>query len=1319
MKRTKIIIVAVLLFALLISSCGQLSPKPAETKAVSAEAAPEEAPLKAEPAPLADSALMPLAASGSTSTVTKAAGSLFSGKFEGTAVEGSAEAVDGVYRMAVTKTDGEAWHIKLESNYPTMPGNDYRITYHFRSDVAGKVKFGDFQEFDVRPGDNVVSSMLVASAGTSYLDLQLGLLPAPFTVEFTGIEVEEFADEVEYENALSSPVNFEDEKAVYEKHDQGYGILFDRHSDRVTLEYVATSWENGVWKSRLYVRTGLVPEPATRYHVSVDMAVDQDTDFEVLFNKEDEEKGYGAMYGLHLNAGEPATIESVVTGGAGDDDGELVVQFSLGNVPEGAKVDLSNFKVEKITDHYSNMLPYSFSLDKEIYTGKTLYAMVPTDYTNIPLAVSYNGVDTVWEHHDSGDYEASLEESADSATLRISKAPESDRNVWRAQLFAQTDVVLEGGKSYVIKLDVEGSRDQSEYEVCFDGDYEDAYGFFKGESARSLKAGETDHVEHFVSPDVAHGALRLRLQLGKTDTTAGNDVTLRNFSIEEVKPTATDIGSQSYDTGSAEELADVEMPGFAYPVTTEATVIHVDDAYVAQPLSLSAAEIAWDGSEASASVDGGEASLVISKEKDDGGIWSTRLQVGTGVVLEPGASYQLSAALSAEQPTGAWELLLSNSQDEDDGYNKFGSGYGFGMSGEDGADIFVNFTAPTDLSSYHELVLRFQLGNSGVNTVTVSNIALSKLVPAHDETSGGSTEGNSFFIEENIPEVKAELSGDGSSATAHITAPGDDWHIKLYALTGVTLESGKTYRISADVADAAGCGIAYKREGGDEEDFGYEAISGSGTVVHEVTPDTDGKLELVFKIGNAAEGSNVNVSNIRIQELVSSGGGAAPINFWAHEDYSASASNTASSATLKVESAPDGGREVWKVKLFAETGVTLEPGKNYRVLADVAASRDLDYELCYNRNEVEKGFDALYGLHAGSEAQTVSRDFTAQEAGQLILQFSIGNAVSDTEVTISGIQVQELSVSGGEDLLSGFRYNSVGSVSSAADAGYIASIEKNSDSATFRIHQAPEERNPWNVKLFVKTGFVPEGGKGYRVSFDIDAARDQGLMEVFYDGNTENAYGSLFNQTLPAGEKTVSYVINPDASKGELVLQIRLGKTDGTDGNSYTVSNVKVEEVTYTTSSAPEKKEACVLRTEPGYSSKLEKSADRATVKIEKTPAEGMEPWKTKLFVETGVTLKAGQKYRISLNVKSVIPSPFEICFNNGGEEKGLGAIFGLMATPAGQPVEYVTYARQDTDLVIQLSLGNCPAPNSIVLSGVSVEKAGAIDPISDTLYTF
>ena len=30
----------------------------------------------------------------------------------------------------------------------------------------------------------------------------------------------------------------------------------------------------------------------------------------------------------------------------------------------------------------------------------------------------------------------------------------------------------------------------------------------------------------------------------------------------------------------------------------------------------------------------------------------------------------------------------------------------------------------------------------------------------------------------------------------------------------------------------------------------------------------------------------------------------------------------------------------------------------------------------------------------------------------------------------------------------------------------------------------------------------------------------------------------------------------------------------------------------------------------------------------------------------------AGEKYRVSMDVKSIIPAPFEVCFNNGGVEK-------------------------------------------------------------------
>lgn len=59
----------------------------------------------------------------------KEASPLFRAQFEGDKVAGSGEVVNGAYRVAAEKTDGEAWHVKLESNYPTVPGHEYHVTY--------------------------------------------------------------------------------------------------------------------------------------------------------------------------------------------------------------------------------------------------------------------------------------------------------------------------------------------------------------------------------------------------------------------------------------------------------------------------------------------------------------------------------------------------------------------------------------------------------------------------------------------------------------------------------------------------------------------------------------------------------------------------------------------------------------------------------------------------------------------------------------------------------------------------------------------------------------------------------------------------------------------------------------------------------------------------------------------------------------------------------------------------------------------------------------------------------------------------------------
>lgn len=186
MKQGKVLTAVMLLAAFLLSSCAMGAPNAKEVPAEPAvEMIPQvraEEPAAVEAAPLADAAesgyfLQPLAVNGGVDAVTADAKPLFKAKFEGDRVEGSGEAVDGVYRFTAAKTDGEAWHVKLESNYPTVAGRDYQVTYRFISDVAGKVKFGDFQEFEIQKGENSVTGMLIATGGTSYLDLQLGMLP--------------------------------------------------------------------------------------------------------------------------------------------------------------------------------------------------------------------------------------------------------------------------------------------------------------------------------------------------------------------------------------------------------------------------------------------------------------------------------------------------------------------------------------------------------------------------------------------------------------------------------------------------------------------------------------------------------------------------------------------------------------------------------------------------------------------------------------------------------------------------------------------------------------------------------------------------------------------------------------------------------------------------------------------------------------------------------------------------------------------------------------------------------------------------------------
>ena len=1583
------------------------------------------------------------AASNGEVTPTEIQTDLFQAKFEGDDVSGSGGAVGGAYHFIGEKTDGESWHVKLECNYPTVAGRDYFVTYNFTSDVAGTVKFGDFQEFQIQQGENSVTGVFTAKEGTSYLDLQLGMLQ-PFTIDFTKVEVKEYADEVDFENALPAPVNFERESRVFEKHDEGYSTYLARASHAVNVNYVSSSLDSGVWKSRLYVRTGLVPEPGTHYRILADVMCDQDMPLEVLFNDGEVEKGYGALYGQSLTAGEVNTCEAVITGNGNGD--ELILQFSLGEAPEDAQVIVGNVRVDKIVDHYTNELPVGYALDQSVATGKILDELVPVAYSdNMLTKFSYTSKDTIYEQHDDG-YVVRLTEGESSAKMEIVKAPSkaSDRGVWKAKLYAATGVQLKANQSYLVQFDLDSAKDQDDYEVCFDGDAEGAYGALYG---RSLKAGGTDHVQMLITPKKSEGPLTIRVQLGKTNTASGNTVTLKNLSVqsvdvnykniipasfsyktpEQAKPadnyqsilpedfsynTAVNVSEShaegytqdvssdgssatlnitsapaegreehwksqlviktgikpeagkkytvrfkvkadkgqpfevcygdanaektygalygqnlsageekivSYDftapengdslilklmaaftpdtSGNKITVSDIEIvpvvenstsvltDAFKYPVTTGSTM--VEETYVDKGVTVSASlggedDGPYDGFAGTTSVTDGTAALKVTSARSGsgGGLWSAHLYVDTGVVPQPGKKYLVTGKLHSDEAVNEFEILSSNGSEENSAYNPGGKGYtgenyGLSVPADGTYDISREVVVPEGLSDYKPLNLRFQLGNSPApNTITVSDIKVQEIVPAHEEP--GTTEPNSFSFYAH-DDYNAAMVGDGESATAHIATSPDNrddraWQIKLYANTNVTLSAGKSYRISADVSATADTPYEICYNDGDNEKgvaakYGLTATSSSQTVVQNVTPEADQNLTIQFNFGKAASGTDVKVSGIRIEEItetegdnlmtdelvawapvhqyvgdgyaatltnddssatmaftaatgtddwkaklyvetgaelkagkkyrisydveadsnfvyhvfygtaadekavadfydlntgtksvqhevtassdakliiqyllgytsapnkvkvsnikveeIASGEGSEDktyISSWTEDSYKTSLSNTASSASINISKVPSKDRADWKVKLFAETGAELKAGKTYRVSFGVKATNPITYNLFYNSNGDERGFGEQWELSASKTQQKVTYSVTPDKDGVLTLQYQLGNADKPTNFTISDLKVEEISYDSAQNAIPSFRFDSVGYLSSAADDGYITSFDQYKSSATFRIKRAPAERHAWNAKVIVRTGITPKAGMGYRVTFNLDAAKEQNLFELFCDGTEELAYGALYEQHLSAGRNEISYTIMPGDSKGELVLQLRFGETDSRSGNIYTVSGFTIEEVTFEQVRRPEIKDACELNTQDGYTATLSRTPDRAMVQIVKTPEEGLEAWKNKLFVYTGVTFVPGQKYRVSFNVKSIIPAPFEVCFNKGDEEKGFGGIFGLTSKAYGEYVEFTTYPKDEAPLVIQLSLGNCVAPNTIYLSDVKVEKAGKINLVSDTVYTF
>ena len=219
-----------------------------------------------------------------------------------------------------------------------------------------------------------------------------------------------------------------------------------------------------------------------------------------------------------------------------------------------------------------------------------------------------------------------------------------------------------------------------------------------------------------------------------------------------------------------------------------------------------------DGVEQSVTTTDDTVELKVTQARTDGGVWSSCLLVDTGVTPAAGKRYRVIADVASEKAINGFEVLAQNSAASDN----YAGAYELTVAAEDHETVTMDFTAPDTCG---DMVLLFQLGNTPAdNTITVSDIQVCELggetmveVPlkdfAYPVTTEPGLQKNSFDLWTGEG-AEAELSGDGNSATATVTKPGDGWHVKLYAKPGLTLEAGESYKVTMDVANADGCKTA-------------------------------------------------------------------------------------------------------------------------------------------------------------------------------------------------------------------------------------------------------------------------------------------------------------------------------------------------------------------------------------------------------------------------------------------------------------------------------------------------------------------------------
>ena len=1113
---------------------------------------------------------------------------------------------------------------------------------------------------------------------------------------------------------------------AYERHTDGYAVSLDRAADSVTMRITAVpaASDRTADGARLYVLTGAALRAGVSYRVSFTLSAAQALPAYTVCLDGDAESAYGTLSRDGIEAGGTDRVSCLITPEASR--GELTLRLLLG----GGEVNTLRFGGLSVEE----------AADAE--TGENRVLVDRLDY-NAPGTIRF------WTNDDCG---ATVTNDDRSATLTVTRVPQSGAEVWKIKLLVATGVMPEAGKTYRFRASLNSTAQQS-YEICYnEGDTEKGYDVLYNQTLRS-GTQTLDRRIYVPTYKENPGELIVQLSLGKLKV--GDRVTISDISVEESVPTYTNALAKDFALDRTETVTTYDPANLIVTGSTPAkTSIDFNDGVLITSGGDRAGDLKLDA-------EAGTATLEIAANDDaEDGVWEARLGIDTGVKLLK-KPYLVQFELTSDVAYDNYEVFYGTSADD----KAYGGYWGCKLSDDDKGGTTVSNIITPDAASDKPLVITLQMGQTGGadNTLVVSDLSIAEPSRGKDISAERYT-GTPGTVSVRSGDF-AEVTGDDDDSSATVTfkegkLTGDSWQRELLFLHVCDLEPSATYVVGFDIAaaDALDGGTWYKvhfNKGAGDDDGAWtgENIygdSGDGATAtaasshfsqNITTTDNGGRLNLVVEIGDVGADTAVTVSNVSVTKSGESDN-LADVRYADHSSsFRVGESNEGALYNGQVE-ADDGGAKLtcwgptetgegdaWRRRLFIDKVADLSANSVYEISYQIKANKETVYESCCNLDDhFANGGDGVYGKNtltvSGDETyQTVTQTvFTRSKGGQLHLMLNVGRAVHDTFIWVKDIQVKKVSPSGAT--LTG---KLGGSFWTEMYAPYDGTLTKDSanKTATFAITsaaaQGSDQWQGYNAKLLIRTGVTYQPGKNYRASFKLHAEEAVNEFCVITKGvsDSEDIRGT-WGLSIGADEtKTITTrPIPAGKGSGELNLQIELGKLT-TDTNAFTVSDIKVEEVSVRPSVYDSKVIGSVYcDSQEGYRVQLERGKDAATAEIVTTPAAGLEAWKVKLFLDPQVRAQKGEAYRVVMDVTPEQDMNYEVCYNRDGEEKGFDAVFGLHAK-AGEAntLEKVFVAEQSGALIVQLSLGTVPAPNRITVRNVRVERvtyaASGVDLLS------